>query len=73
MKRVISEKEYNALSRDVRGIWMTERTDWPEWESIRHLYVGKRTMTANGGAAGTVLLIEGMGLTIVPNDSGAAA
>lgn len=48
-------KEYNAIHTDYRGVWSTERTDWPDWESVRELYMGKRTLMKHG-----CLLIEGL-------------
>ncbi|HBX2589299.1 hypothetical protein [Klebsiella quasipneumoniae] len=48
-------KEYNAIHTDYRDVWSTERTDWPDWESVRELYMGKRTIMKHGS-----LLIEGL-------------
>jgi hypothetical protein len=31
-------KEYNAIHTDYRGVWSTERTDWPDWESVRAIH-----------------------------------
>ncbi|SAU51644.1 Uncharacterised protein [Klebsiella pneumoniae] len=52
-------KEYNAIHTDYRDVWSTERTDWPDWESVREQYMGKRTLMRAG-----VLLIEGLHFTI---------
>lgn len=48
-------KEYNAIHTDYRGVWETERTDLPDWESVREQYMGQRTMMKYGA-----LLIEGV-------------
>lgn len=66
MKR-ITESEYNARHPDFRGVWSTERYDEANWEEVRHLYMGKRTMTDYDDRYGTVLLIEGLSLEIVPD------
>ncbi len=52
-------KEYNAIHTDYRGVWSTERTDWPDWDKVRNQYMGKRTLMRAGG-----LLIEGLHFTI---------
>lgn len=52
-------KEYSAIHTDYRGVWSTERTDWPDWEKVRDQYMGKRTLMRAGG-----LLIEGLHFTI---------
>lgn len=57
----ITLKEYNAIHQDYRGVWSTERTDLPEWESVRDQYMGKRTLM-RGGA----LLVEDLNFRIVP-------
>ncbi|MDN7527682.1 hypothetical protein [Burkholderia orbicola] len=56
----ISRAEYERIHPDFRGVWTTERTDIPGWESIRHQYLGKRTLMRDNA-----LLIEGLSLTIV--------
>jgi hypothetical protein len=63
--KVMTEEQYEAIHPSLRGVWETERTDLPNWENERHLYMGKRTLAAyeNGG---TVLLIEGLSLEIKP-------
>ena len=53
-------KEYNAIHTDYRGVWSTERTDWPDWDKVRNQYVGKRTLMRAGG-----LLIEDLPFRIV--------
>ncbi len=59
----ITLSEYEAIHPDYRGIWTTERTDLPDWESIRDQYIGKRTMMAGDGTC--TLLIEGLSFEIV--------
>jgi hypothetical protein len=61
--RQITIAEYNAIHTDFRGIWTTERDDWPDWPEIRHKYIGKRTMMAGDGKC--TLLVEGLGFEIV--------
>lgn len=51
---------YNAIHRDYRGVWETERTDWADWDQVRDKFMGKRTMSANGG-----LIIEGLHFEVV--------
>ena len=63
----MTEAEYLKKPADYRGIWTTERTDWKDWDQVRHQYMGKRTlMVFENGAAS--LVIEGMGLDITPNE-----
>lgn len=61
--------EYNAIHRDFRGVWNTERTDWPDWPRVRDQYMGKRTMMAHDGSCG--LLIEGLHFEITEAKGGA--
>ena len=60
----IKESEYNAIHADFRGVWTTERDDWPDWPDVRHKYLGKRTMM-DGPPVG--LLIEGLHFEIIPD------
>lgn len=53
-------KEYNAIHTDYRGVWSTERTDWPDCDKVRNQYMGKRTLMRAGG-----LLIEDLHFRIV--------
>lgn len=62
--KVITEKEYLKKPESSTGIWDTERTDLLGWEVIRSQYMGKRTMLDYDKKYGTVLLIEGLNLTI---------
>lgn len=63
----MTESEYLARPADYRGVWTTERTDWPDWEQVKDQYMGKRTLMIceKGGVA---LVMEGAGLEIVPDD-----
>ncbi|MCS6428104.1 hypothetical protein [Burkholderia thailandensis] len=61
----ITRAEYDRVHADFRGVWTTERTDIPDWDSIRHQYLGKRTLVR-----GNALLIEGLSLTIVEEGAG---
>lgn len=63
--KVITLSAYNALHPDKRSVWTSERTDQPNWEAERHLYMGKRTMLDYDPKNGTVLLIEGLSLKII--------
>lgn len=51
---------YNAMSKDKKGVWDTERHDWPEWDIIRDKYMGKRTILTVDG-----LMIEGLHFKII--------
>lgn len=62
--KVITEAQYLAVHPDYRGIWSTERTELPNWEQERHLYMGKRTLVASDGRGGTALHVEGISLEI---------
>jgi len=64
----ITEREYLAIHPDSRGVWTSERTDWPNWEAERHKYMGKRTVMA-GAFTGEIctLYVEGMGLGSIPD------
>lgn len=63
----ITLSEYNALPKECRGIWNTERYDLPNWAEIRDKHMGKRTMLHNDNSV-TVLLVEGLGFEIVEGD-----
>lgn len=63
----ITLSEYNALPKDYRRIWDTERDDLPNWAEIRDKHMGKRTMSHNDNGT-TVLLVEGLGFEIVEGD-----
>lgn len=56
----MTEAQYLAHPADYRDIWRSERTDWPNWSDVRHLYVGKRTLMRSGG-----LEVEGITFRIV--------
>jgi hypothetical protein len=71
--KTMTESEYNAINKDYRGVWTTERTDQADWAAVRHLHMGKRTILSYDNKHGTCLLIEGSGLTIVPDAVGVAA
>lgn len=66
MTRRITEAEYAATPSSYRSVWTTERTDWPQWEEVKSKYMGKRTLMV-GENGGSYLLVEGMGLEIVPD------
>ena len=59
----ITEKKYNEIHPDFRGVWTIERTDLPNWEDERVKYMGKRTMMHNDGG-GACLLVEGIGFEV---------
>lgn len=63
----ITLSEYNALPKDSRGIWTTERDDLPNWAEIRDKHMGRRTMIHYDNGA-TVLLVEGLSFEIVEGD-----
>lgn len=64
MEMTITKAEYDATPNDYKGVWDTERWDLPDWEQKREKYMGKRTLLTCDSNGGTVLLVEGMGLTI---------
>ena len=59
----ITEAEYQRVHPDFRGVWSSERYDIPGWEQMRDKHMGKRTLMRN-----SALYIEGMGLTIMPDE-----
>lgn len=61
--KTITLTEYNALHKDFRGIWNTERWDLPNWAEMRESHMGKRTMLHYDN--GTCLLIEGINFEII--------
>lgn len=60
--RQIPHSEYYAKHTDFRGVWTTERTDWPDWPQVRERYMGKRTLFD-----GRSLQVEGISFEIVPD------
>lgn len=62
--KTLTLAQYNAIHRDFRGVWTTERTDWPNWAADREKYMGKRTMNGSDGNGRTCLEIEGMSFEI---------
>ena len=62
---IMSMAEYEANPECYRGVWDTERTDWPHWNRDRHLYMGKRSLLRNNA-----LWIEGISFVIKEEDSG---
>ncbi len=61
----ITLAEYEAISKNYRSVWDTERTDWKDWAEVRHKYMGKRTMMKWVQGFGTCLLVEGQDFEIV--------
>ena len=66
MKRM-TQSEYLAVPENYRGVWTTERWDIPDWENLRKKYMGKRTLMVYD--KGTCLLVEGLSLEIVDDNS----
>lgn len=58
---VITEAEFESHHACNRDTWTTERTDWPDWEQVRHRYMGMRTLMRGYG-----LHVEGISMVIVP-------
>ncbi len=56
--------EYNAIHKDYRSVWTTERWQDDNWEEKRLKYLGKRTMMKWIKGYGTSLLVEGIHFTI---------
>lgn len=66
---VIAQSVYDNTHKDFKGVWDAERYDWDNWEQVRDKYMGKRTwMPPYSLFNGTCLLVEGMGLEIIPDD-----
>ena len=64
----IPQSLYDSTHSDFKGVWTSERYDWPDWETIRDRYVGKRTWMPPCWLFGsTCLLIEGQNFTILPD------
>ena len=59
-----TKAEYMAIHPDNRGVWSTERTDLPNWETERVKYMGKRTVMQRQDDGGLALLIEDIHFTI---------
>lgn len=59
----INIHQYNAISKDFRGVCTVERYDLPGWEEERLFYLGKRTMMSGDGRCS--LLFEGLHFQIV--------
>lgn len=60
-KLVLTESEYLKYPSSSRDVWTTERTDWPQWEQMRHRFMGQRTLMREGG-----LHVEGVTMVILP-------
>lgn len=56
----IPQAEWDAIHSDYKGVWDTERTDWPNWGEVRDKYMGKRTWQRFGA-----LEVEGISFEIV--------
>lgn len=54
------KKTYDAYPASSKSIWTTERTDWPNWEQVKHLYMGRRTLMMAGA-----LLVEGLSFAVL--------
>lgn len=61
---VLTRAEYERIHSDFRGVWTTERTEWPDWSEVREQYMAKRTLLRGVNGVPT-LFIEGCGLTII--------
>ncbi len=57
----LSKSKYEAIHPDFRGVWTTERTDIPNWDKLRHQFIGKRTLVHDNA-----LQIEGLSFEILP-------
>lgn len=62
---ILSMEQYLAIPGCYRSVWSTERTDMPEWDKMRHLYIGQKTMMRGGS-----LDIQGMSFVIKEEDNG---
>lgn len=64
----ITLAEYKKIHKDYRGVWTTERTDWPNWEEEKSQYLGKRTMLGTADNGASQLLIEGIDFEIIEEE-----
>ena len=62
---IMTLAEYLDVHEDYRDVWDTERSDWPDWDKVSHLYLGKRTLMREGA-----LWVEGITFVIKEDDSG---
>lgn len=58
----ITQSEWDKIPACYKDTWTTERTDLPNWERDRQLYMGKRTWLHRGA-----LQIEGLSFQITPD------
>lgn len=62
---ILSMEQYMAVPGCYRSEWTTERTDMPEWDKVRHLYIGKKTLLRCGA-----LEVQGISFVIKEEDNG---
>lgn len=62
---IMTLAEYLNVPKSYRDVWTTERIDWPFWDKVGHLYMGKRTMLREGA-----LWVEGLAFVIKEDDTG---
>lgn len=58
--KTYTQEQWESIPSSYRNVWTTERTDWDNWEQVRHLYMGKRTALAACDNGATCLEIEGI-------------
>ena len=61
--KTITQEQWNKTPSCYKGVWTTERTDLKDWDEVRHLYMGKKTLMDHREGA-SVLLIEGLSFVI---------
>ncbi len=61
----ITESEYYAVPKELRGRWSAERTDWGDWDDVRRDYMGMRTLFVNEPDGSEAMLIDGLTFRIV--------
>lgn len=65
----VSQSAYDKTPDAYKGVWDVERVDFPNWEEIKHKYMGKRTIMPPFALFDTTcLLVEGNGMEIIPDE-----
>ena len=64
--KLITQENWDKTPSDYKGVWTTERTDWPEWERVKDSFMGKKTLLT-ASPKGTALMVEGIHFQIVAN------
>lgn len=66
---IIAQSEYDNTHKGFKGVWTTERYDFPNWDTEREKYIGKRTWMPPFSLLNTsCLLVEGQNFEIVSDE-----